>query len=524
VSAGVPDLPLLADYLDWYARTTPNASAVAAEDEHLSYSELRARVRSCAGALLACGVTRGDRVCMLSTPGGAFLVTFLASASIGAIWVGLNPRHTASELDAVVDALEPRLIIGREAVGGRSSSAWLGKSRPGVTTVVIESGAADALPPFSGAFQAEDDGPSSMIWSVRPEDICLIVSTSGTSGRPKGVTISHRALIGCSKVQLEQWDVSPLRVLNNLPISHIGSVGDLSCFALIGGGTIVFCEKFDPAASLNLIENEAVTVVGQVPTQLELTLAAPGFDQRRLGGVQRIVWGGAQASESLVERLLKLGRPIGTSYGQNETVGSITFTAPDATFPQLSKTVGHSVEPYRIRIDESEGGDGSATGIGEVQVFSPYLMSGCWRDEVATARAFTTDGWLRTGDIGAIDEDVDLHLQGRLTDVFKSGGYNIFPAEIEAAVASHPDVADVAVVSIPSDLYGAVGVAAVVLRADAALTASALSAYLSGRLANYKIPKQFQFVEELPKLAIGKFDKSAIRACFFAAHVPDAPS
>lgn len=505
-----PDFPRLNDYVDWYAQTTPRMLAIAGR-ERLTYLELQKQVRACADSLAACGVGPGDRVVTLSTPGGAFLVSFLASASLGAIWVGLNPRHTAAELDAAVTTLSPRVIFARQAIESRNYESWVATLPQSITSFLLADGSAAALAGFAERNHDNTKVPGTTPAHASPDAPALIVFTSGSSGRPKGALISQRALIGASRVQLAQWPVSPLRVLNNLPINHIGCVGDLCCYALIGGGTNVFCERFDPAESIALCERERVTMLGQVPTQFILTLNSPHFRAEALGSLQLIIWGGAQASAELVAALRDLGKPIATSYGQTESVGSVTFTPPDATLEELAKTVGCPVTPYDVRIVDENGVVAATSQPGEVQIRSPFCMNGYWRDPEATERAFTPDGWLRTGDVGALAENGMLRLIGRTTETFKSGGYNIYPVEIERAIVSHAAVADAAVVALEDPLFGMIGAALVQKRSGQELTAAALRAHLADRLANYKIPKRILIAAELPKLPVGKIDKAAVR-------------
>lgn len=505
-----PNLPRLNDYVDWYARMAPQRLAIAGR-ERLTYLELQQQVRACAASLAACGVGPGDRVATLSTPGGAFLVSFLASAFLGAIWVGLNPRHTAVELDAAVDALSPSVIFARRAIEGRNYDSWISALPQSIAKFVMSDGSAAALADSAQRIYPNAEILAAMAEYAPPDAPALIVFTSGSSGRPKGAMISQRSLIGASQVQLAQWPVNPLRVLNNLPINHIGCVGDLCCYALVGGGTNVFSERFDPVDSIALCERERVTMLGQVPTQFILTLNSPHFRADALASVQLIIWGGAQASAELVASLRGLGIPLATSYGQTESVGSVTFTQPDAALDELTGTVGRPVAPYAVRIVEESGEVAAASQPGEIQIRSPFCMNGYWRDPEATDRAFTRDGWLRTGDVGALGENGMLRLIGRTTETFKSGGYNIYPVEIEQAIASHPAVADVAVVSLVDPLFGMVGAAAAQRRPGHELTADALRMYLARRLANYKIPKHILIVAELPKLPVGKIDKAEVR-------------
>ncbi len=505
-----PPLPRLTDYLETYARTTPKALAIGGH-ERVTYAQLQERVRACAASLAGRGVGPGDRVAALTTPGGAFLVTFLATCLIGGIWAGLNPRHTDAELDAAIATLDPKVLFFREAIEGRDYRPWASGRASGMAVVPLADGTTDALTPFAASKHVDEYMLSAMAGMADPREPCLIVFTSGSNGRPKGVLISQQALAGASSVQLGQWPVQPLRVLNNLPVNHIGCVGDLCCYALVGGGTNVFSERFDPADTLALCRHEQVTVLGQVPTQFIMTLSSPAFTAKAFDSVQLIFWGGAQAPAKLVEDLRKLGKPLATSYGQSETVGSITFTPPDATPEELATTVGRVVAPYELRVMTAEGDVAEAGEHGEVQVRSPFRMVGYWRNDRETASALTPDGWLRTGDIGFLTGRKLLGLVGRTSEVFKSGGYNIYPAEIERAAAGHPAVAESAVVPVPDPLYGAVGAIMVRARSGAPLAAGDLRTYLAGQLANYKIPKRIVIVEDLPRLPVGKIDKSAIR-------------
>lgn len=511
-----PEFSRLNDYVSWYARATPDTLAIAGA-EHVSYAALERRVAACAAALAGCGVGPGDRVATLTTPGGAFLVSFLATALLGGIWVGLNPRHTAAELDAALSVLNPRAIFVRKAIEARNYESWAATLPDDVTVAMLADGTARALDPFGERKHVGTALLKAMAEGVDPRAACLIVFTSGSSGQPKGVMISQYALTGTSRVQLQHWPVNPLRVLNNLPINHIGCVGDLCCYALVGGGTNVFSERFDPAETMALCRLERVTMLGQVPTQFILTLGSPAFNRDALETVRLIIWGGAQASAELVAALRCIGPPVATSYGQTETVGSVTFTPPDASDEQLASTVGRCVPPYEIRIVDESGKTVKAPNVGEIQVRSPFRMNGYWGDRMATGRALTTDGWLRTGDVGSFTRHGMLRLAGRTGDAFKSGGYNIYPAEIERAIVSDPGVADVAVVSLPDPVFGMVGAAMIMPKAGAMLTVSGLRDHLRSRLANYKIPKQILIVDELPKLAVGKLDKAAIRERFLCA-------
>lgn len=508
-----PDRPTrLYDYLVRHARLSPRAEAATDPRRRLTYAELKTEVDDCAAAMIATGVGIGDRVATLAPPGLEFLVTFLASATVGAIWSGLNPRYADPELDRLIARLEPRLVFAFGDVEGRDYRPWM-SALPGEIGVVALDGhappRAEAFDRFTAAGRATDraviDRRQASVDGAGP---CLMVFTSGSTGAPKGVMISQAALIGASLVQLREWPADPLRVLNNLPINHIGCVGDLGCYALVGGGALIFRPRFEPDAIADVIAAEQVTVWGQVPTMFQLALDAPGFNPAKLDSLQLVFWGGAHASPELAARLRPLAPRLATSYGQTETVGSVTFATEGGGHADDLHTVGRPVPPYEMRIVDASGAP--THGEGEIQVRSPFAMSGYWRDPEATAAAASPDGWRLTGDVGVLTERGELRLIGRVHDVFKSGGYNIYPKEIEDVLTAFGPVSEAAVVPTPDPLYGAVAVAFICLSEDA--DEAALRAHARDRLANYKTPKRFVILDALPRLPIGKIDKRALEA------------
>src|SRR6185437_14772595 len=349
----------LHDYVRKWAFERPTADAVIDGDRILSYAELAASIDACAAALIASGIQPGDRVATLAPPGLDFIVTFLATTAVGGIWSGLNPRYAAAELDALMARLQAKLVFYTPAVETRDFRVWATSLPHKLHKVELDASAASppGLTTFADFMATGRSCDSTQLVaryrSTAPDDACLIVFTSGSTGAPKGVMISQCALTGASRVQARIWAANPMRVLVNLPINHIGCVGDLCCHALISGGAMVFTPRFDPAVSVDVIERHAITVWGQVPTMFQLTLDAPGFDPARLHSLQWLFWGGAHATPELIRRLQPLAPRIATSYGQTETVGSVAFTPAGADILTLQETVGRAVPPYEIRIVDS---------------------------------------------------------------------------------------------------------------------------------------------------------------------------
>jgi fatty-acyl-CoA synthase len=481
-------------------------------DDRWSWRRFADAVDACARALLAAGIGRGDRVAALATPRPEALVSFLATARIGAIWSGLNLKQTRDELLYVVGDSEPSLLIAipefRER-DYRPDLAALAAAVPSLRGVVLLGAEWDAF--LASGSATSDAALAAAIDPVRPEDPALLIYTSGSTGRPKGAMLSHRGLVRCLRYQSDFWWAEPLRVLNNMPISNMFCIGDLFCWTMIGGGTTIFNERFDPREVLATIQREKVTVWGQVPTMQQLALALPDAESFDLSSLQLIFWAGARAPRELIRKLATLAPRLSTNYGLTETVAGVTYVVPGADFDTLAETAGTPHPTYEIRIVASDG-TVLGTGVeGEIQVRGDCTMLGYWRRPEATAAMLGADGWLRTGDIGLIRPDGNLQIAGRLSDMFKSGGFNVYPREIELALEAHPAVAIAAVIGVPDGLYGEVGWAYVLPEPDAEPDATALTAWCRERLANYKVPKRIAIRRDLPLVAVGKIDKSELR-------------
>ena len=438
----------LDEFISYWAQRSPHACACALAGVHIDYLELERRVDRMAKALLAGGVTKGARVATLSPPNPDFLVCFLATASIGGIWLGLNPRYQINELSYVLQDSTPLILLARTTIDGRDFSAEIMalQQTPGLAATV----ALDDTPPILGLMSlstfeqlAESISNAELEMarrSVDGFDPCLIVYTSGSTGRPKGALLHHLGIARFSTTQNELWPVSPAIALNYFPINHVACVCDISMPVLAAGGTIVFMEQFDPSVSLKLIEDEGVTYWASVPSTFQMQAALPDFDSYDLASVQLIVWGGAA---------------------------------------------------------------------GEIWVRSEYNLAGYWQRPDATAEAMSEDGYFKTGDLAVQRLDGNYQIVGRIKEMYKSGGYNVYPREVEMVLEDHLAVTLAAVVSKPDPLWQEVGVAYLV--ANDYLDPALLAEHCRARLANYKVPKLFIIESSLPLLPIGKVDKVELK-------------
>jgi acyl-CoA synthetase (AMP-forming)/AMP-acid ligase II len=513
----------LNDYLIEHARTRGAAEAAVENGRRLTYVALANEVARHARALQHLGIARGDRVAMMAPPSIDFLVSFLATTALGAIWVGLNPKHTRAELGYFLADATPRLLLARSRVAGRDLLGDLRALADERTRLVLLDARADAEDAADWASlvagldgqgavvsQPQASTPQSLPQDRDDADAALLIYTSGTTGRPKGALLSQRALIRGALVRACVWPVAPLRSLNNLPINHIGAVGDICCTTLVAGGCQVFMEKFDPAAALRVIAEERISFWYQIPTMFQLCLDSPQAAHTDWSHLDTAVWSGGRAPRELITRLGRVARHLAVDYSMTESVGSIALTPRTRDQTLLEESVGWP-DPHRaVRIVATETLEPVPPGTaGEVQIKDAWQFNG-YRGIGTPPDARTHDSWFRTGDIAIRRADGTLKLVGRLNEVFKSGGYNVYPREIEQTLEAHPDVVAAAVVAVAHSLYGEVGAAFVVPRTRR-ICAADLDTHCRVALANYKVPKRFVFTSHLPLLSNGKIDRATLR-------------
>lgn len=511
-----PQVNRIDELVSYWARETPDAVACVVDDERTTYAELREEIDRLAGAFVAFGIKKGDRIATLGPPNRDFLVSFLASASIGAIWIGLNPRYQLNELLYVLGDSEPRLLLTRTRLGDRDYGpeirAFQDKARSIEQVIALDAPIPGTLGLDAFCALAEHgDGAAlaSADAAVLDVDPCLIIYTSGSTGRPKGALLHHRGVTRFALRQNEIWPTDPLVTLNYFPINHAGCVTDLTVPTLAAGGTSVFMEEFDPARSMELMVKERVTMWGSVPSVFQMQLALESFNDYDLSAVQIVVWEGAAAPEPMIRRLLQLHARLTTNYGMTETMAS-TAMAPTSDLEALANSVGPAFPGVEIRLIQADGTDAPNGLPGEIWVRSDYNFAGYWRQPEATAEALTPDGFFKTGDLAIRRPDGAYKIVGRIKEMYKSGGYNVYPREIETVIEDHPAVVAAAVVAAPDPVWQEVGVAYVA--PSGALDTADLERHCRAHLANYKVPKRFVIEPNLPLLPVGKIDKVTLKA------------
>ncbi|WP_432117797.1 acyl-CoA synthetase [Streptomyces sp. bgisy032] len=481
------------------ARKTPHRTALIHGGQATTYGTLHARTTRLAHALRARGVRRGDRIAYLGPNHPSYLETLFAAGTLGAVFVPLNIRLAGPEIAyQLADSGAKALVHGPSQTG-------LVAGLPGSTDVrvFLEAGAQ-----YEAALAGADAEPIDE--PVGPDDTCVIMYTSGTTGRPKGAMLTHGNITWNAVNVLVDTDlVADERALVCAPLFHTAGLNMLTLPVLLKGGACVLAEAFDPGAAFDLVERHRVTFMFGVPTMFEQLARHPRWPGADLSSLRILTCGGSPVPTALIAAYQERGLTFLQGYGMTEAApGTLFLDAEHAVSKAGSAGVPHFFSDVRVvRPDLTPAGVGET---GEVVVRGPHVMPGYWGLPEETAASFA-DGWFRSGDAARVDEDGYVHIVDRIKDMIISGGENVYPAEIEDRLLSHPDIVECAVIGVPDDTWGEVPRAVVVPREGAALDPDEVLASLAGRLAKYKIPKSVVVADELPRTASGKLLKSRVR-------------
>ncbi|WP_449279461.1 acyl-CoA synthetase [Leucobacter sp. GX0328] len=497
----------------WIARKATRYSddiALVYRDQRITYGVFAERIDRLANALFAGGVARGDRVAYLGNNHPAFLETLFAVATLGAIFVPLNTRLAAPEIEYALDDSGSTVLIFHENLQG---VALAGSAATSVTRrmMVEEAGgdlATDGVEDYDAVLR--DAGTERYDVLVGLDDRAMILYTSGTTGRPKGAVLTHGNFTWNSFNAIVDKEITKQdRVLLISPLFHVAALGMGALPSLLQGGMLVLHEKFDPGHVLETIEAERITMLSGVPTTFQLIQEHPAWETTDISSLTGLTCGGSAVPLRVIEAYEQRGLAFAASYGMTETSPGATAMPPQMTREKPgSSGLTHFFSDIRV-IDET-GAEVPAGVDGEICMMGPNVISEYWQNPEATEAAFI-DGWFRSGDIGHLDEDGYIYISDRLKDMIISGGENIYPAEVEAIVMERPEVGAVAIIGVPDDKWGEVPLAVVELKPGATPDGPAIMAHLAGRLAKYKIPKRVEFIDEFPRTASGKIRKADLR-------------
>jgi acyl-CoA synthetase (AMP-forming)/AMP-acid ligase II len=490
------------------ARKSPGRAALAFGGAVISYAALEDRAARLARALRGLGTGPGDRVAYLGPNHPALLETLFAVGRIGGIFVPLNMRLAGPELAAQLADSLPTVLVYAPAQA--AVAAGLRAVAPLAQLIALERpvpGEASYTELLAGPPPAPLDVP------VSPGDPCMIMYTSGTTGRPKGALLTHGNITWNAVNVVVDADFRADEVaLAVAPLFHTAGLNMLCLPTLLKGGMVVIEPAFDPGRALELIAAHRVTSLFGVPAMYDAMAEAPGWAGADLSSLRTLLCGGAPVPLATIHRYTERGLAFIQGYGMTEaSPGTLLLDPEHARAKAGSAGVPHFFTDVRVAGPDGPGGPAAAPGErGEILVSGPNVMPGYWGQPEATA-AVLQDGWLHSGDAGTADPDGYVYVVDRIKDMIISGGENIYPAEVENALADHPAVAECGVIGVPDGTWGEVGRAVVVLRPGAAATETDLLGFLDGRLARYKIPKSVRFTAALPRTATGKILKKQLR-------------
>ncbi|MGI9645747.1 MAG: AMP-binding protein [Ilumatobacteraceae bacterium] len=480
-----------------------DAIALISRNRPTTYGELRGMVARMRGGLASIGVGQGDRVVLLCGNGVPFAATYLATLGLGAVAVPLNPLSPAPEIEPEIAKIGAKVVVIEKV----SAATWMNVDRsrvPSVERVVTTDDVAHA--PEMDAVSTEELLASEPVdrVDVAPDHLAALIFTSGTAGSPKAAMLTHHNLLTNIEQSLSHEDrLNDSDVIYGvLPLFHIFGMNIVLGLGLYVGATIVLVQRFDPLTAAETIRDREVTIVPGAPT---MWTAFAHFDEladNTFATVRRALSGASRLPVTVAERMRdRFGVEIAEGYGLTEASPTVTTQVGNTI---KFGSVGRALDGVEIRLISVQCGEALVGDVGEIWVRGENVFPGYYEDAEATAKVLTPDGWLKTGDMAIADDEGYMYIVDRAKDLVIVSGFNVYPAEVEEVLTSHPDVAESGVIGVPHPHTGEAVKAFVVVTAGADVDEETLREYCLDHLARYKCPTKIMFADSLPKNASGK--------------------
>ena len=504
----------IAWWVQRWAHLHPRKCAIIFKDEKITYLELNERANRASCWLQSLGIEKGDRVAAMLNNCPEFIELFLACARLGAIFVPLNFRLAAAELEYLLKNCRPRLFVFGHEFSDTVKKLDVEDTRPSVTlssvghkpsdSSIIDSAATAATFDHQMPFLTRSLGPTD------PEEPQVIMYTSGTTGRPKGAVLSHRkTFFNCLNADIffkMHFDDIMLVIL---PLFHSGGLFIQAAPTIYKGATLVIHPRFDPIKAFHDIERYRITKFLGIPTVYRALIKVDPKDRGDISSLKVCAGGGEKTTPELFEQCREAGLAFRQVMGQTET--SILLWASEEDSFHKPGTVGRPVFHADVNIVDKYGREVQPGEVGEIVVRGSIMMKEYWQDPVRTEETIR-NGMLYTGDLARMDEDGYYFLVDRARDMYITGGENVYPAEVERILRQHPDIEDITVAGVPDERWGEVGHAFVIAKKDSSLQAEDLISYCREHMAKFKCPRRVTFCEEFPRTSLGKVRKKELVA------------
>jgi fatty-acyl-CoA synthase len=476
--------------------------------------------------MLSIGVKKGDRIGYVLVGRPEFFYLYMAASMVGAIIVGMNVRHTPPEMEYVLNNSLASHVLAQYSLADINYQERLGKALkncPTVDQVWIAEGPLE-LPSavsfeeiLAGDYSKYDEALKEREAQVEPNDGLIIVYTSGTTGQPKGAVLTHRNVVSMCLVQKDEFHLpngmQPKEyVLCCSPVNHVSGATEWAATSIVAGCTPVLYDTFDPPVLLQAAEKYKAPMMAGVPTMWAMYFAQPNFKSFDLSSTRFCMIGGAPAPKDILAKMMELAPYCCNPMGMTETAGLSTYNDRGASIDNLNKSVGKCAPEWEMKIVDANRKEVPQGTAGEIAYRGPTVFKEYFNMPEATAKAKDSDGWFYSGDVGLFDENNDLCLVGRLTEMYITGGYNVYPAEIEEQISRYPGVMMVAVIPVPHKIMGEVGRAFIVPKPGMTVDGAAIQEYLKDYLADYKIPRQWVIRDSFPLTTLGKIEKKVLKA------------
>ena len=521
----------------------PDQDFFKTADVSLSFLQFDQRVDQFSRALLALGLKRQDHVAVWLGNSLEWALTFCACARIGAVLVPINTRYTASEAGYILAQSDAEALVMTSVLYGLNYLEMLEQIAPSLAEAQHDLLELKELPALKRVILSEPEHATMQAISVSPlpvyavhlealmeqaqaheqlqaaeravsvEDVLLICYTSGTTGKPKGVMHNHRVLKQATRVGLA-LDLKPGgRILGHMPLYHVAGLYMGFVPALTLGACFVNMPQWETTRALDLLEQERITAFGGIPTHFVDLVNHPSVTQRDLSSVENAWIGGSPVMQATFEKFKTvLGlKQLMSTYGMTENTISTSFNRLSDPIEVCCQNRAPILGPSEVKIiDPVTQNEQPRGSVGEIWCRGETVMLGYYKNPEATRATITPEGWLKTGDLGRFDDEGFLSVTGRLKDMYKTGGTNVYPAEVEQFLVQHPAIAIVAIVGVPDTRLDEVGFAFVQTHPGMQMTHAELRAFCKGKLADYKVPRYLKLLAEIPRTTTGKVQRSAL--------------